>query len=1190
MKKLLLSVLLFPMLVMGQENHILKKTYKVETTTAVAPESVDGVDATITFFDGLGRPVQINEVGKSGTGTNIMIPITYDGLGRQIKEYLPIPTSAATLSYNTEGASMVVPAYGGQTAYSEKVYENSALGRVVKQFAPGSSWDKNSGHGINFEYLPNKDSDKVRIFRADAQWNPTAELYNPTLWNDGFYPKNQLYKTITKDENWTSGTINTTEEFKNKNGQVVLKRTYLFVKSVVGKSTIRTLDTYYIYDQYQNLSYVIPPLADTSQPMTDQVLNGLCYQYKYDNRNRLVEKKLPGKHWEFILYDKLDRVIASGPANSPFTNLSGFGWLVTKYDVFNRSVLTGWMAGTITKETRTSLQKARNLQTTNLSETKIAGTNNTTINNIAFRYTNVAWPIAAYHVLTTNYYDNYNFSHVPSSFPTTVMSDNSQPVFYNIAKLPVGKPTGSWTRVVNATTDVYGEEAYVLYDNKSRPIRTFAKNYLGGFVQTDSKIDFAGKTLRTETKHKRINGDAEVVVKEQFEYTPEDRLLSHTHKINSMTPQLLTLNEYNTLGQLKSKKVGGTNISGANYLQKIDYTYNIRGWLKEINDVNANQTISNQGDLFSFKINYDQVENPVGNVKSLYNGNISETYWRTASSNIKRSYGYEYDNLNRLTNAIYLKSDAQTDAYNEALTYDANGNILTLSRNGNYDTAPTTIEIDKLNYTYDSYNVNRLIQVTDLTNSPLGFSDGANNPIEYDYDGHGNMIRDDNKGITSILYNHLNLPTQITFSGTTTRKIQYLYNAVGAKQKKVVTNGTVITSTDYLSGFQYQNNVLEFFPHAEGYVKYTERYYNYVFNYTDHLGNVRLSYAQDPNGFATKVLEENHYYPFGLKHTYYDNGTQRFMRGIGDGDDIPIFIAPDIFGSGSYKYKYNGKELQDELGLNVYDYLFRQYMPDIARFTTVDPMVDFVNYQSPYVFSDNSPIINIDDDGLGILNVMGNLFRRLKNAIVNIACNSCNYHREENISKSWRDPDFNWYDRNEGSARRYAKKDNSGGDGKRPNIGIIKIISAEIKSDNIINMPPSLIDIEAIQQDIADRLNYNKPEQVQSFNLDIPFDRNTSKFSSTFSEQTVEALLKTLIDNSSLEVLILGNASFSGYNKDTPTQVDGKSKKIGDLQLARASAIRKFLISRGIAPNRLSIGAGKIENGSSSSTLQIKSQ
>ncbi len=133
---------------------------------------------------------------------------------------------------------------------------------------------------------------------------------------------------------------------------------------------------------------------------------------------------------------------------------------------------------------------------------------------------------------------------------------------------------------------------------------------------------------------------------------------------------------------------------------------------------------------------------------------------------------------------------------------------------------------------------------------------------------------------------------QITFSAGTTPKIQYLYNAVGAKQKKVVTDGTFITTTDFLNGFQYTNNVLKFFPHAEGYVKYTEGFFNYVFNYTDHLGNVRLSYVKDPNGGATRILEEtaeggspntkknivlvrqNHYYPFGLKHSNYDNGTR----------------------------------------------------------------------------------------------------------------------------------------------------------------------------------------------------------------------------------------------------------------------------------------------------------------------------
>ena len=85
------------------------------------------------------------------------------------------------------------------------------------------------------------------------------------------------------------------------------------------------------------------------------------------------------------------------------------------------------------------------------------------------------------------------------------------------------------------------------------------------------------------------------------------------------------------------------------------------------------------------------------------------------------------------------------------------------------------------------------------------------------------MIKDRNKGIENISYNHLNLPTEILWSSS--KKIQYLYNAAGQKLKKTVTNGTKIKITDYLDGFQYNDNLLEFFlPIAigtEGYVNVT---------------------------------------------------------------------------------------------------------------------------------------------------------------------------------------------------------------------------------------------------------------------------------------------------------------------------------------------------------------------------------
>ena len=93
---------------------------------------------------------------------------------------------------------------------------------------------------------------------------------------------------------------------------------------------------------------------------------------------------------------------------------------------------------------------------------------------------------------------------------------------------------------------------------------------------------------------------------------------------------------------------------------------------------------------------------------------------------------------------------------------------------------------------------------------------------------------------------------------------------------------TNITNTDYLTGFHYKNTVLQFFPHAEGYVNATQNStsytFNYVYNYTDHLGNIRLSYSQDPSTNVLKIIEENHYYPFGLKHSGYNSDQMMYVK------------------------------------------------------------------------------------------------------------------------------------------------------------------------------------------------------------------------------------------------------------------------------------------------------------------------
>ena len=485
-----------------------------------------------------------------------------------------------------------------------------------------------------------------------------------------------------------------------------------------------------------------------------------------------------------------------------------------------------------------------------------------------------------------------------------------------------------------------------------------------------------------------------MVTTDTFTYTNQDRLALHVHQIDGGDVQLLTSNTYDALGQLTSKKVGGSATAYTS-LQKVDYQYNIRGWLQSINDVTGliSADLDNRDDLFAFKISYNT---PTDTNKSLYNGNISETYWRTMYDDQVRKYEYTYDHLSRLLQADYSRPDNMSikNAYKEVLTYDKNGNITDLGRTGGYEGSDYEIEIDKLVYVYDTNNKNQLIKVTDNSYSSDGFAEnkdpnGTSND-DYAYDANGNMTRDDNKAITNISYNHLNLPFAITFLNDVNKntKIEYLYDATGKKVGKKVhyyetyyppggggddeillrgaapastnslTGGAMHTQTmdqtDYLAGgYQYKNSVLEFVPHAEGFVKWVEGSPQYYFNYTDHLGNVRVTYYDKGDGPV--IAEESNYYPFGLQHKGYNVPDQYIM----DWGNVTTFPS-----SLNNKYKYQGQERQDELGLNWDSFKWRNYDYAIGRFMSIDPLAEEYVYNSPYAFQENKIGLGRELEGL----------------------------------------------------------------------------------------------------------------------------------------------------------------------------------------------------------------------------------
>jgi RHS repeat-associated protein len=182
--------------------------------------------------------------------------------------------------------------------------------------------------------------------------------------------------------------------------------------------------------------------------------------------------------------------------------------------------------------------------------------------------------------------------------------------------------------------------------------------------------------------------------------------------------------------------------------------------------------------------------------------------------------------------------------------------------------------------------------------------------------------------------------------------------------------------TQYRGGFQYDNQTLQFIQTPEGYVRHTVNPFatssfgdfDYVYNYTDHLGNIRLSYVLDPATEELKVMEENHYYPFGLKHSYNLN-----IRTIGYRDETlegGAILDPSqdyrktiMVNNNGYQYKYNGKELEEELGKNTYAYGWRDYDPAIGRFVKIDRFAEKYHHKSPFDYAANNPIYFIDVAG-----------------------------------------------------------------------------------------------------------------------------------------------------------------------------------------------------------------------------------
>ncbi|WP_217607266.1 DUF6443 domain-containing protein [Chitinophaga sp. GbtcB8] len=857
---------------------------------------VNAVRQSTQYFDGLGRPLQTVTRALTPGAKDMVAPVVYDAYGREQYKYLPyIPKTGNTNDgkFKTDpfngqkdfyqDATLAPGAVGETIYYGQTEYEASPLNRVLKTYAPGNSWAKEGGSKpVELQYQVNTTADGVRIWDI-----PTGVI--PTSAANRVYTAGQLYKNITKDERGLR-----VVEFKDKEDHVVLKKVELTAGAADGHTG--WLCTYYVYDDLGNLRCVIPPKAvgiiGSSWVIDATTAKELCFFYRYDGRNRMIMKKVPGADSTEMVYDVRDRLVFARDGNlKNTTQAGGAKWLVTFYDALNRPTM---MALYNSASTRDALQTTMNTATSNtqsisytfpgVADMVVAShdgrpeyeaTNSITFDNgfdsgtgqmlaeinpsanqgiTSITVTNPLpnIPASALTPLTYTFYDSYTFTGkqdpVDDFLKPQSYGSSYADVITSTSNMTKGLVTGSKVRVLGTdqwlTTTIY-------YTDKGRTLQTISDNVSGGKDVVTSLYDFSGKLLSTFLRHNNIKSGVtpDTKVMTQNLYDAAGRLKTIKKQINDIgTPKTIVENTYDELGQLKSKRLG---VVTTTQLETLTYEYNLRGWLKSINKGFVSSAGSSSN-WFGQELSYDY-----GFVTNQYNGNISGNKWKSKSNGIQRAYGYNYDNVNRLTAADYSQQNSgsttwtkdQMDFSVSGITYDANGNIGTMTQKGMVGPSITTI--DQLTYGYKNTNAsNKLATVADPSSTAtakLGdFINGTNTGDDYEYDVNGNLISDANKGITNISYNHLNLPENIIVTGK--GSIQYQYDAAGNKLKKIVTDNTStpakITTTTYIGGFVYQNDTLQFVSHEEGRIRTVFKDatpVSYVYDYflKDHLGNVR---------------------------------------------------------------------------------------------------------------------------------------------------------------------------------------------------------------------------------------------------------------------------------------------------------------------------------------------------------------
>ena len=787
------------------------------------------------------------------------------------------------------------------------------MGREREVLGAGQAWASNNKKSQMFDETAGSD---IRLYKLDA---------NNNLIKDGFFPANSLFKKRVIDEQG-----HTNIEITDKQGRIIEKQQQ-------GESGYIT--TYYIYDGLNRIKAVIQPegyeLNQNINYNSDE-WNRWVFFYLFDHRGRLIEKKVPSADMEYMVYDKWDRLVWQQTAQQKQFGL----WTFKKYDNFNRLILSGEKSES---RSRTTLQTESNAWTGDRYESRIS-------NGVYYSFSNSYPQISTTaDIREVFFYDNYT-----DWLPSNMTFDGAN-AYHAQHPLFKGFATGGQTRNTdNGNWLIFAN----YYDNKRRIIQSFAHNIYGKAERTDLKYNFVGEILETKSLLFDQNNVATVQV-ERFEYDYTGRRTIYKVAQNAAPDEIVCNYEYNEIGQLSTKKyfpnqtftIGGAKeyiirpsvdgivtqnnsqdlarkyiileptidikaITLNTYraeidpnaqqgqtiqgLQTMNFKHHIRGGLLGVNLDNANNPTpkASEGDLFAFKLDYETT--------GFYDGNIGKQTWQNINPSNNsplgiRNFTYTYTPNSALKSATYTGIGAENFSMPN-LSYDKNGNITNLQRNGRTTPSGGMGAIDHLGY---NYNGNRLLGVTDAVNGneDVGdFRDNGSNS-DYTYWNDGSLKSDANKGISLIEYDtYLQKVKQVNFSNGSW--VKFFYGIGGILIKRTNSLGDV---WEYTPKAIYKNGVLYQISQSEGRILLVANVWVYEFEYRDHQNNLRVAFKADGNLLVQTQTQEQD--PFGLT------------------------IQPlSITGANSQNFRFLNREKITDFDLGVYNLNARMYDPAVPRF------------------------------------------------------------------------------------------------------------------------------------------------------------------------------------------------------------------------------------------------------------------